>query len=326
MGLKEQIEKEEAELKKLGNAGENDDDSGDDEDLDDDTDGQDDDTDEDDAADDKANDKKAKEPPKKGADDKKGAKKADDEDDSDEDDDADPKNKNDAAAKLRLERKKRMKIEEELAALKKQPPVQPPVQQKPPVDASGKPKVETTEEKVARLEADDTARREVEARQVLHNQAVEEFNDIEAEFSKETPDYEDASAHMIKGMYAGVKAAYPDITDKQALQFVQNRVLQIASNAAKRGLNPAEVLYQMSFDNYGFQPGQKKPGENKNTKADNLKNIAKNKKRSANAFQGGGQNAGARATIEEANKMDLATFGNMSEAEIDELIAQAGSN
>lgn len=316
MGLKEQIKKDEEELKKLQAAEDDDSDDNDDEEDDaDDSDDQDDDTDEDEGADDKAKGKKA------AADDKKG-KKADEDDDSDEDDDDagdDPKKKNDLAAKLRKERKERMKLQEQLAAFQAKPPVQaqqPPVQQQP-----GTKKTETTEEKVARLESEQNAQRQARERQDLERQAIDEFNEIETEFKKETPDYDQASAHVIQSMYNGAKAAYPDLTDKQALGFVQRRVLQIASAAAKRGLNPAEVLYQMAFDNYGYQPGA--PKKKDTQKADNLKNIAKNRKRSASSMAGAGQNAGARATIDEANKMDLATFGNMSEAEIDELIAQA---
>lgn len=247
----------------------------------------------------------------------------DGEDDKADDKAEDPKNANDAAAKLRIERKKRMQLEEQLAAAREN-------REKPTVaETKAKPeetRSETTEEKVARLDREDQERREREAQLKLRNDAINEFNSIEADFAKDTPDYNDASKHMIQSMIDGVKRAYPNASDNDAIAFVQNQVLQIASQAVRKGMNPAEVLYEMAFDRYGFDPtAAKKPAQSTDKMKENLKNIAKNKKRSASALSGGGQSAGARATIEEANKMDLATFGNMSEAEIDELIAQAGS-
>lgn len=333
MGLKEQMEKEEKELKKLSTQGEDEgdeDDSGDEEGAEDeDLDEEEGDSGDEDEGDDDSDDEDDKAKAKKGADDKKGAKK-DDKKGADDDkdakgkkkadaDDADPKKKNDMAAQLRAERKKRQKIEEENERLRKAG-VQPPVKQVDPkagAEDKAKPK-ETAEQRLDRIEAERD-------REALRNQAVEEFNEIEKEFQQTTPDYEDASSHMIKSMFQGVKNAYPEATDKQALAFVQKRILQIASNAVNRGLNPAEVLYDMSFERYGFQPGQKKTEGKKDgkSKVENLKAIQKNKKRSANAFQGGGHNAGARATLEEASNMDLASFGAMSEAEIDELISQS---
>lgn len=325
MGLMDSIKDDEEKLKKATKA--EDEGGQDDEDLEEE--GNDEDLDDDSGDDEDADDKKAAKKPddkdKKAKTDKKGAKKDDadgEDDDSDEDEETDPKKKNDFAAQARQERKKRMKLEEELAALRKAPP---PAQQPAKPVEQGKPKQETDAEKLARIDNEQKAERQARENSELRNRAIDEFNTIETEFAKETPDYEDASTHVIKEMIRGVRSTYPEATEKQALAFVQNRVLQIASNAVKRGLNPAEVLYQMAYETYGFEPGAGGKKKEGNGKADNLKNIAKNKKRSASPLSGGGQNAGARATIEEAEKMDLAAFGNMSESEIDELIQQAGS-
>lgn len=89
----------------------------------------------------------------------------------------------------------------------------------------------------------------------------------------------------------------------------------------------------MAFDVYGFKPAggvkeqtetpESKPEFKKTGKAENLKVIAKNRKKSASALNGGGQSTSTRASVQEAANMDLATFGKLSEAEMDRLIAQA---
>jgi len=335
MGLREQIKKEEEELKKL-ETGEQDDGEGDQDDTDSDTDTDEGDVkadaegDQDDAgADDepkggKKQAAKTDKPAKKADAAKKAADKdadAEGDDDSDAEDDEKGKNPNNLAAKLRIERKERMRLQEENERLRKTS--QPQTAQHPPVkgqqqEGEGKP-AETVEQRLDRMENEKAA-------QDLRTQAIDEFNSIETEYSKANPDYEAASQHVIRSMYGGVKAAYPHLTDKQALGFVQNRILQIASDAANRGLNPVEYLHQMAFDNYGFDPSKaaQNGAPKKTGKADNLKKIDQNRKRSASPLAGGGQAASSNVSIKEAEDMDLATFGQMSETEIDALIQQAG--
>lgn len=321
MGLKEQIEKDEKELKKLQaeeDGGEDETDDTEDEDTEEDGEGADDSEDGDDSEE-EGDDEGKKQPEPK---DDKGKKAAEDDANGKKPDAKDDKGNPDA--RLRAERKKRLKLEEELAELKNRQPAQQQPQPKPAAQEQPKAKAETTEEKVARLEREQTNQRQERERNELHQAAVEEFNDIEKAFASETPDYEEASAHMIAAMFNGVKHANPGVGDKQALAHVQRTVLSIASQAVKRNQNPAEVLYQMAFDNYGFQPGAKKAQKNSNA-TEKLQKIAQNKKRSASPFAGGGQNSAARATIDEGVKMDLASFSKLSDAEIDEMISQADS-
>lgn len=246
-----------------------------------------------------------------GAQEEDGTKEGEEDDQKDEEEEV--KNNNDLAAKLRIERKQRMKLQEQIEEMRKAQEAALN-QAKPKEEAQPEAPEETIEERVNRLERE-------KYQQNLQRQAVEEFNSIEAEFSKETPDYEEASAHVIKNMYSGVKSVYPELNDQQAVSFVQKQVLQIASNAAQRGLNPAEVLYQMAYDKYGFQANAPQPQPS--NKVNNLKTIAKNKKRSASPLAGGGRSASSNVSLQEAGNMDLAAFGRMSEAEIDQLIEQA---
>lgn len=243
---------------------------------------------------------------------------ADEDDNSADADKKEPKTqaeKNNIAAQLRLERKEKLELQARLAEAEKQfKPQETSVEEGHTQDL-------TVEERIERIER-------IEADKRLHAEAIQEFNSIEKEFSARTPDYEAASAHMIQTLYSGIKALNPGVSDEIALKEVQNKVLNFASQAANRGQNPAEVLYHMAHEHYGFDASkvQKQAQNNlpkKTGKADNLKNVMKNKKKSASPLSGGGQNTGANVTMEEASKMDLASFGNLSESEIDNIINQA---
>lgn len=225
---------------------------------------------------------------------------------------------NDDFAKARIERREKLRKQREESEQRiREEQATQTVPQSEPV-------VETAEQRLDRIEA-----RESEER--LRTQAADELSAIEHDFMADNPDYSAATRHMIASMYNGAKSLYPEMTDKQATEVIKNKVLSVASDAARRGMNPAEVLYQISFDNYGYEPKadtQAAPETPAKPKADpvaNLRKKAKNKKRSVNGLSGGGQNAGARVTIDEANTMTLGDFGNLSEAEMDELINQADS-
>lgn len=321
MGLEETIKKEEEELKKLQEAEEKgledgdstvDDQSDDDEPTDEEADGTEDD---DDASDDDI-----------GSDED-----GDDDSEGDDDEDADvvenedkkkskkqrSKEEQSDVVKARMERKKRLKTEAENAELRRR--IEEGSETKADKDKLEEQGSEDDKEWLAGF-------RQREEQQALRTQAAEELSTLENEFMTENPDYKDASTHMIKTMYKAATQFYPNLSQKQAIELVQNKVLEIAGQAARNGQNPAEVLYQMAFDTYGFDPANvEKPAPKKNAAAENLKKKAKNRKRSANGLAGGGQSAGARATIHEAEKMSVADFSNMSETEIDDLIAQAAS-
>ena len=229
-----------------------------------------------------------------------------------------PKNENDVNAKIRIERRERLRAQEELADARRR--LEELQARREDRDEQEQPqKQETAEERLDRMENE-------KYRNDLQKQAIEEFTEIERDFAGRTDDYEDASKHMMSSMYQGVKHAYPQLNDTQAQAFVQKRVLDIASQAARNDMNPAEVLYQMAFDKYGYDSNMaQKTNEQKPEKPQkDLKRVARNKKRAATSLSGGGQTAAASATLEEANNMDLADFGKLSEAEIDELIDQAG--
>jgi hypothetical protein len=226
------------------------------------------------------------------------------------------KNPNDTAAKLRIERRERLKAQEELAELRRRhethdfKPQQQP-QQEP------LPEPEPVEERLARIE-----NQQYNAN--LQQQAQQELTSIESEFIKTTPDYPNASTHMIKSMHQGAKAAFPNMDDRQAIQFVQGKVMEIASRAAQNNQNPAEVFYQMAYDHYGYKPEANNEAESapKVNKVKNLRAVAKNKRRSASPLSGGGQVASSNVTMEQAIDMDVADFGKLSDSQFNDLMNQ----
>ena len=224
---------------------------------------------------------------------------------------------NSVAAQLRIALRHKKQLEEQLEQAR-----QATVQNTPSIRQEQEVTKEETSipqnELEARLFKLEKEKQEAE----LYTAAINEFNQLETDFSKETPDYEEASAYMINNMFKGVKYAYPNMTDSQATELVQKNVLSIASNAAKNGLNAAEVLYTMAYDKYGFKP-QAQEQKPKVDKVKNLKATAKNKKRSASSLAGGGQLSTSNVTIEQADQMTLADFGRLSESEINDLIAQS---
>lgn len=343
MSLKEQIRLEEEQLKKLGGdpgpAIDEDDDaveSGkettppakkttqkatDDENVDD---GDDDDGDEDEAP-----GKKAPKSAKKGKDDD-----ADDADDDADDADKGEKGKksakkgeeddeNSTAAQLRIERKQRKQLEQRLEQLLaggvKQPALK--VAEKPAGEAGegdqGQPKKETADERLDRIE------REREQTKLMSD-AVEEFNTYEKEFQAETPDYAQASNHVIQVMAQSVRALYPNATDAQVGTFIRQQILHLAGQAVTKGLNPAEALYLMAHERFGYKKAAAPaPKAKTDDAAKRLETVSKNKKRSASPLAGGGQQGSASSTLEEAANMSLADFSKLKPGEIEALISEA---
>lgn len=327
MGLMDAIREDEAKLKKINAEGDDTDDGADDgaDDApakgkngaaaDDDADGD----DEGDAAPGKKVDPKAK-ATKKDADD------GDDGDDEAGDDkkakDGKGESDNSVAAQLRIANKQQKQQEKRIsdlmaeleAARKPAAPAAAPV--KADGDDAAKPKEPTAEERLEKIERERENQR-------LEAAAVEEFTTYENEFQAETPDYPQASNHMIQSMAAAVKGMYPNATQKQIGVFVKGQILNLAAQAVKNGLNPAEALYKMSLSHYGYKPGQKqqaKPNVDETKKR--LERSADTRKRSANGLGGGGQHSNPGATIEEAAKMSLADFSKLKPGEIDALIAE----
>lgn len=245
-------------------------------------------------------------------------------------DDKEPKTpqNNQDAAKLRIERRERLQNQKKQAEEKfrqqeilrqeqlsrQQPPnMQQVAQNNPDV------RPEINED----IEWAKNFRQQEEQKQ-LRQRATDEFITIENQFKQSVPDYEPASQHMIKSMYQAALHIDPTINERQAVEIVQKKILDIASEATMYGQNPAEVLYQMAYDRYNFNPQAQNMQKNiAPNAAQKLKKSAKNKKRSVNGLSGGGQSTSSHVSVKEALNMGNADFGKLSNNRIDELIKEA---
>lgn len=236
----------------------------------------------------------------------------------------DDKLPNNEAAQLRIERKQRKELEARLAALQPQTPVaqphpttlQPAVAAKTDGAEGQQPSTQTAlEERLAAIEARNQ-------QQEFHTAVVTEFTNHEREFAKTTPDYDAASAHMVGRMAESAKALYPTATDQQIGAFLQRQILTIASQAAQKGLNPAETLYLMAHDRYGYtgQPAAQ-PKVDAAATQKRLDTVKNNSRRSTTPLTSTGGTGSPKATIEEAASMDLSDFSNLPASEIERMIA-----
>jgi len=229
----------------------------------------------------------------------------------------DDKLTNSEAGQWRIERKQRKGLQERLDALMAKQ--DKPIAATPtPAASEGAPAepLSPVEQRLAALE--NTAQRET-----LYKQAVTEFTTIETEFARNTPDYNQAANHMISKMAEGVRYVNPNATDAQISSFLQQQVLTFAGQAAKQGLNPAESLYLLAHEKYGYtgQPAAQ-PKVDVDATRKRLDTVNKNRQRSATPLTSGGTTGSAKTTIEEAARMDLGDFSKLSEREIDRMISE----
>jgi hypothetical protein len=96
-----------------------------------------------------------------------------------------------------------------------------------------------------------------------------------------------------------------------------------ASQAHKAGLNPAEEIYSIAIERFGYQP--KKADESAGVEKakpvsskPNLSVIAANKKRSATGLAGGGQGSGG-LTAADVQNMSNAEFSRLTATQLREL-------
>lgn len=121
--------------------------------------------------------------------------------------------------------------------------------------------------------------------QTTIQRAINNFVSIEQQYKASNPDYDDASAHMVNKMRDGVQAIYPGASQAEVNQFVMNQILNIANSYAAKGLNPAEELYLLSVEKYGFS--KEEPAKERTQKA-SVKTVADNRRKSVTSLNGGG--------------------------------------
>lgn len=197
------------------------------------------------------------------------------------------------------------------------------------------------EAKNAALEADlgdiKKWRNEQETQTKEQNQfqaAVTEFLDIENKYRQSNPDYGNAIGFAVNKYREAAKVMYPDKTEAQIVEAIDKQMLQQAAVFASKGLNPAEELYDLAIERFGYVPkSAAAEEETTDTEAQvtqqtrptpakpKLAVINANKKKSASPLSGGGQAGSSQLTAEDLDNMSNAQFAALTPAQLRELEA-----
>lgn len=156
----------------------------------------------------------------------------------------------------------------------------------------------------------------------LYSDATQEFLTIEKEYGKVNPDYGNAIEFARSKYVDAAKLMYPDRTESQIEEATNIQMLKFASDCAKKGLNPAEELYDLAIERFGYTKTEAQEAvedeEPPQRKVDrpNLNRIASNKRRSASPLSGGGQGGSIPITKEIAADMSIGEFSKLSPDEL----------
>lgn len=153
-------------------------------------------------------------------------------------------------------------------------------------------------------------RLEEESRQKLHQQAIREFNNFEDKFKVTVTDYDAVAGHLVNTIAASIKNLNPNKPDNAIVEETHNRLLMMAGQFAKDGLDPAEELYHLAKERYGYKPA---PVEEKvEEPAPDLNKVAANRARSANVAAVSTNMGAAPITLKTAADMTVGEYMKLS--------------
>lgn len=174
--------------------------------------------------------------------------------------------------------------------------------------------------------ADQTKQRET---QVAINNAVGEFQGIEESYQKKNPDYLNAMEFARNEYARALKLTNPQMTQQQIDSKIDYDILTFASQKSQAGLNPAEELYDMAIERFGYTRAEAKreveEWTQKPASKSNLKVVSNNKRRSASPLSGGGRGGDIPVTLENAaNGMTMGEFSNLTPDQLMQLESEVG--
>jgi hypothetical protein len=166
--------------------------------------------------------------------------------------------------------------------------------------------------------------KEAEKQTVIRN-AIEEFTGIEQSYKGQNPDYLNAISHARNKYADSIKTLYPKMTDSQINTAIDHEILKFASECSQKGLNPAEELYDMAIERFGYakqapkveEPAKPEPkAEKRPDLKPDLRVVSNNKKRSATPLAGGGRGGSIPLTKEMADDLTLGEFSKLTPDQI----------
>jgi len=228
----------------------------------------------------------------------------------------------DAAGYARLrreaaaERRKAQELEKELLELRnaqiQQPAVEKPASDPKPdkaTDPVGY--VEWMERdlnrKLENIEQKTTRVTQVTEQENLQRAAIQEFTSFERKFASKTPDYNPVVEHFNRELSTSIKRLNRHFTDEQVAAETTRQALFIAGEFAAQGLDPAEEMYHLTKEQYGY----KEPVAEVEELKPDLKKVGANRQRNAGtgAARGVGEGALTGSTV---MKMTNAEFSKLS--------------
>ncbi len=177
-------------------------------------------------------------------------------------------------------------------------------------------KIETSEERIARLEAAEKKRQDDAAEQDKYTGALSELKSFETSYAAAAPDYNDASNHLKAMIATSIKLLDPAITPEELAKKTVKTYLTRAAVAMRDGINPAQALYNQALQ-VGYRKTVKE--EAKEEEKNNFAKVAENKKKSAGMIGTGGGSK-PNTTAKAAATMSNGEFSRLDPVELERLM------
>ena len=185
------------------------------------------------------------------------------------------------------------------------------------------------------------AQAKIEQETKVFREAIGEFNQIRDDYISKNPDYIPAFTHGFDAYAKSIKMMNPSLSNQQITGMIDRELLKFAGQCVAKGLNPAEELYDMAIERFGYAPNSAKTSKNTEEEQEpvheapkgiqreaprpNLRNIANNRKRSASPLVGAGQTGKGQLTKEGAANMTLGEMMELDPADWAELERMGGA-
>ncbi len=253
---------------------------------------------------------------------------------SDEKDNA-PEEKPDSAAFLAMRRdkaaaEKRAKLAEDQLRAREAAALQPRREEAPkaPAPANSEPdpnldpeahlrwSLSKTQSELKEIKERNAKSDKIERDKQVRAGAIKAYQDYEKEFIPQTKDYTEVTKFGVAQITNSIRIMNPKLEGEELQEAVLRQCLRLAAQAEAEGHNPAEHLYHMVKNQWGYQPPapepEAKPEEEKLRPS--IKSIAANKKKTAGSLAHGGKSGN--------NPISKEAFANMGFAEVARLSAK----
>lgn len=149
--------------------------------------------------------------------------------------------------------------------------------------------------------------------------AIDEFRDVRDKYIQKNPDFTPAFTHAYNKYAEAIKLTNPSWDNQRIIKEIDWQLLLFAGDVAKKGGNPAEALYDLAIERFGYIPGKEGKADVSETsnrpdgvRGPNLRTVDNNRRRSASGLGTSGQGNSARITKESIANMTNGELMNLS--------------